>query len=71
MDAKAPRDLLACLSTLEDPRMARTREHRLDDIHAIAILAVICGAAPGPSTTHPQPSQTLTRSGRGSSSIHT
>ena len=45
MDAKAPRDLLACLSTLEDPRMARTREHRLDDILAIAILAVICGAS--------------------------
>lgn len=44
MDAKAPRDLLGCLSTLEDPRMARTREHRLDDILAIAVLAVICGA---------------------------
>ena len=51
MDAKAPRDLLDCLSTLEDPRMARTREHRLDDIRATAVPAVICGAAPGSITT--------------------
>ena len=52
MGAKAPRDLLACLSTLGDPRMDRTREHRLDDILAIAIPAVICGAAPGIGPTH-------------------
>lgn len=44
MDAKASRGLFACIAQLEDPRMERTRAHRLDDILAIAILAVICGA---------------------------
>lgn len=44
MDADTPRDLIACFSELTDPRMERTRLHRLDDIIGIAILAVICGA---------------------------
>ena len=48
MDAKASRDLFACFDSLEDPRMDRTRAHRLDDILAIAIMAIICGAQ-GPS----------------------
>ena len=39
MDADAPRDLLGCFDELEDPRVQRTRLHRLDDIIAIAILA--------------------------------
>jgi len=44
MDGQSQRDLLRCFDELEDPRMERTRLHRLDDILAIAILAVICGA---------------------------
>jgi len=51
MDAKAPRGLFACFDTLEDPRMNRTRDHRLDDILAIAIMTVICG---GTGPTHMQ-----------------
>lgn len=48
MDAKAPRDLFACFDQLQDPRMERTRLHRLDDILAISLMAVIAGAE-GPS----------------------
>jgi len=44
MDAKAPRDLFACFDQLPDPRMDRTRLHRLDDILAISLMAVIAGA---------------------------
>ena len=44
MDVNASRDLLRHFDSLEDPRIERTRLHRLDDIMAIAILAVICGA---------------------------
>ena len=44
MDGHSPRDLLRHFDELEDPRMKRTRLHRLDDILAVAILAVICGA---------------------------
>lgn len=44
MDAKASRDLFACFDQLEDPRMERTRLHRLDDILAISLMAVIAGA---------------------------
>jgi predicted transposase YbfD/YdcC len=44
MDADAPRDLFGCFDDLQDPRVERTRHHRLDDILAIAIMAVICGA---------------------------
>lgn len=35
---------LTHFSTLTDPRVERTREHRLDDILFIAIASVICGA---------------------------
>jgi len=44
MAADAPRDLFGCFDDLPDPRIERTRLHRLDDMIAIAILAVICGA---------------------------
>lgn len=44
MERQGPRDLLRHFDELEDPRMDRTRLHRLDDIIAIAILAVTCGA---------------------------
>ena len=44
MERQGPRDLLRHFDELEDPRMDRTRLHRLDDMIAIAILAVICGA---------------------------
>jgi hypothetical protein len=35
---------LTYFSGLTDPRVERTREHRLDDILFIAIASVICGA---------------------------
>lgn len=44
MDVNASRGLLRHFDQLEDSRMERTRLHRLDDIVAIAIIAVICGA---------------------------
>jgi len=44
MDANASCGLLRHFDQLQDPRMERTRLHRLDDIVAIAIIAVICGA---------------------------
>lgn len=44
MDAKTPRDLFACFRQIEDPRMERTRLHRLDDILAMSLMAVIAGA---------------------------
>ena len=43
MEAKAPRDLFARFAELEDPRMDRTRLHRLDDILAIAIMTIVSG----------------------------
>jgi predicted transposase YbfD/YdcC len=39
-----PASLLAHLATLPDPRIERTKHHRLTDILAIAILAELCGA---------------------------
>lgn len=44
MDADAPRGLLRAFAQMEDPRMDRTRKHKLSDMLAIAICAVICGA---------------------------
>lgn len=44
MESHRSRGLLRHFDSLDDPRMDRTRLHRLDDILAIAILAVICGA---------------------------
>lgn len=44
MDAHAPRGLFGCFDDLQDPRMDRTKDHRLDDLLTIAILATICGA---------------------------
>jgi hypothetical protein len=35
---------LRYFSGLTDPRVARTREHRLEDILFIAIVSIICGA---------------------------
>ena len=43
MDADAPRGLLRYFQDMNDPRHHNVH-HRLDDIVAIAILAVICGA---------------------------
>jgi hypothetical protein len=34
-------------SCLTDPRVARTREHSLEDILFIAIASIICGAESG------------------------
>ena len=44
MDVDAPRGLLRAFAQLEDPRMNRTKKHRLSDILVLAICAVICGA---------------------------
>ena len=44
MERQGPRDLLRYFDELEEPGMKRTRLHRLDEMIAIAILAVICGA---------------------------
>ncbi|MFP4434780.1 MAG: ISAs1 family transposase [Phycisphaerae bacterium] len=43
MDVDAPRGLLRAFAELEDPRMDRTKEHKLSDILTIAICASICG----------------------------
>lgn len=43
MDVDAPRGLLRAFAELEDPRMDRSKEHKLIDILAIAICASICG----------------------------
>lgn len=44
MDVQAPRGLLHAFAQLPDPRVNRTRRHRLDDILTLAICAVICAA---------------------------
>ena len=44
MESHGPRGLLRYFEDLKDPRVKRTRHHRLDDILALAILAIICGA---------------------------
>ena len=44
MDANAPDSLLRWFGELEDPRPGRNVMHRLSDMLAIAILAVLCGA---------------------------
>lgn len=44
MDVEAPRGLLRAFGQLKDPRMNRTKKHRLSDILTIAICAIICGA---------------------------
>ena len=44
MEGQGPRDLLRHFDDLEAPRLERTRLHRLEEILAITILAVICCA---------------------------
>ena len=39
---KRPKDLMGCLQGIEDPRVERTREHKLSDILIIGICCVIC-----------------------------
>ena len=36
--------ILDCFASLEDPRIERSKRHKLLDITAIAICATICGA---------------------------
>jgi predicted transposase YbfD/YdcC len=38
-----PRDLLGCLQGIEDPRVERTRDHKLIDILVIGVCCLICG----------------------------
>ena len=44
MDVEAPRGLLRIFEEVEDPRLERTRLHRLSDILVVALCGVICGA---------------------------
>ena len=44
MDANAPDSLLRWFGELDDPRPGRNVMHRLSDMLALAILAVLCGA---------------------------
>ena len=44
MDVEAPRGLLRIFGEVQDPRVERTRLHRLSDILVITLCAVICGA---------------------------
>src|SRR3989304_2993538 len=44
MDVEAPRGLLRIFGEVEDPRVERTKLHRLSDILVITLCAVICGA---------------------------
>ena len=44
MDGRDLRGMFAHFETLVDPRVERTRRHELNDIVAIAVLAVISGA---------------------------
>ena len=36
--------IIDCFATLEDPRIERSKRHKLLDIITIAICAIICGA---------------------------
>ena len=38
-----PKDLLECLQGVEDPRVQRTRDHKLIDILVIGVCCLICG----------------------------
>ena len=42
-DPKAPESLLNCFGSMTDPRIVRTREHRLLDILIIGICTMLCG----------------------------
>ncbi len=44
MEQKAVRDLETIFAQVEDPRVERTKRHRLGDIIILAICGVICGA---------------------------
>ena len=36
--------IIDCFATLEDPRIERSKRHKLLDLITIAICAIICGA---------------------------
>jgi len=44
MDSQKPKTLIEHFSTITDPRIDRTKRHKLIDILVIAICATICGA---------------------------
>lgn len=44
MEDNEPRDLERLFAQVEDPRIERTKLHRLRDIIILAICGVICGA---------------------------
>ena len=44
MDERRGATIIDCFDGLEDPRIERSKRHKLLDIIAIAICATICGA---------------------------
>jgi hypothetical protein len=42
-DPNAPGSLLECFGQMADPRVARTRDHRLVDVLVIGICTLLCG----------------------------
>jgi len=44
MDNQSPKTLVEHFSSITDPRIDRTKRHKLIDILVIAICATICGA---------------------------
>ena len=44
MDNQSPKTLIEHFSNITDPRIDRTKRHKLIDILVIAICATICGA---------------------------
>lgn len=44
MDAEAPRGITRFFDDVQDPRMDRTKDHKLENILMIALVAVLGGA---------------------------
>jgi hypothetical protein len=44
MENQTPKTLLEHFSSIDDPRIDRTKRHKLIDILVIAICTTICGA---------------------------
>jgi predicted transposase YbfD/YdcC len=44
MESRPPTSIEVCFDGLPDPRVERTRAHRLSDLITIALCAVVCGA---------------------------
>lgn len=47
LEPRPPTSIESCFDELTDPRVERTRAHRLSDLMTIAVCAVMCGANDG------------------------